>query len=165
MIDLMDGDERRLALESDDVTMAILLRIDFTPAGGHTSLWTDLSDDVEVDGLTYRADSNLLGVNPPSSSGDLDRHLMEVTFIDPPEPSPTLLDRFTIGGYTGIRMGLQVIWVLDNGSLTRPLTVYKGRCVQIASPFDRERGRLLTAKFSGPLASCLLYTSPSPRDS
>ena len=154
MIELMPGDERRLALEMDDVTMALLVSVMFPPQGGGPSHWTDLAmdEDVEVEGVMYSPNSALLGVKPPAGSGDLDRHTMDLTFVDPPEPGPTLLDRFTVGGYTGIRMSLQVIFVLDSGSLTRPLHVYRGRCVQVTSPFDEERGRLLVASFSGPLA-------------
>lgn len=149
MIQLADTDARRQALESDDVTVAVLLTVGFPTQVGGTQRYTDAARDLDVGGETYESTSYLRALSPPSS--EFERDLAEVGFLDPLEEGRTTFRHmFTFHGWTGIAISVDVVFVADDGTVSLPLNVYKGRCVSIVESFS-DGVPLTTARFAGPL--------------
>ena len=164
MIQLAADDARRQALESEDVTMVTLIRIDFPAAGGGTQYYTESARDLVVNGNTYVANSDLRSATPPPPQQESARDLAEISWFDPVRPMVmTYRQRFIAAGWTGIRLQFDVAFLTgESNVLSLPLNVYRGRCIAVDS--DNEDGVPVTvARFAGPLVrlddAALILTS------
>ena len=147
MIELTPTDPRRVALESENVVFATLLKLDFPAGAGGTMYLTDFGRDLVVGGNTYTSNSDLYGTTPPPAQGVGERTFADIIFVD---PDGDWNERFTSHGHTGIRLQFQVVFVADTGEVSMPLDIFRGRCVQATK--QTEDGILqVLARFAGPI--------------
>ena len=156
MFSLPTNDARRVALESDDMTVVLLLKVEWPSSVGGTAYYTDSAYDVTVSSQSYSSQSYLRSVTLPPPQEQTSRDLFELSFWDPPlapdgTARTTFRSLFTQAGWTGIGLEASIAFLSSTGTLSASLVIYAGQCVSVTTGVDDEKGPWTGGRFAGPL--------------
>ena len=148
MLDLAATDVRLLAINAESRTIVSLFNLEFSRSEVYRI--SDTPYQYRVAGRNYAANDGVVDIEFPEHVDALDRQVLALQFHD---HKSVWHERFE--NATGVKLDIFIVFEDDNNNVSAPLNVYSGVST------DRQR----TLGQDGPLVTCLLYTSPSPRDS